>query len=191
VPQARDTHSRIFFYGKIANNKFYKIAKKLFFTSFTCAPTKKPPGTFVTHLPLPAAFKMEGILSQLPIHLPWFISVHAWGLTTLGLYYVFKVVPPGKRAGHTPALGIATIGIGVAYLFTSYMPIEQNQWLHASVPVRLLLAALLILRALIGTGLTVAEKKSLLSLAIYDGLGGAVLGLWLGRWDGRIALSSS
>ncbi len=134
---------------------------------------------------------MEKLFLQLPIQLPWFIDVHAWGLTALGLYYLFKAPPSGKRAGHTPALGIATIGIGVAYLFTSYMPIEENQWLHASVPVRLLLASLLILRVLAGAGLTSDEKRSLLSLAIYDGLGGVWLGIWLGRWDGRLPSLSS
>lgn len=136
-------------------------------------------------------FEMEGLYPRLPIHLPWFISVHAWGLTALGLYYLFKAPPMGKRAVHTPALGIATIGIGVAYLLTSYMPTEDNQWLHASVPVRLLLASLLVLKVLAGTGLTSDEKRSLLSLAIYDGLGGVVLGLWLGRWDGRLPLPAS
>jgi hypothetical protein len=173
-----------------APKKSYKIVEKGFFLNFTTALRRTLLGLFVIPSSIPAASKMERILS-LPIHLPWFISVHAWGLTALGLYYLFKSPPSGKRAGHTPALGIATVGIGVAYLFTSYMPIEENQWLHASVPVRLLLATLLIVRALVGTGLTAAEKRSLLNLAIYDGLGGAVLGLWLGSWNGRLAGSSS
>jgi hypothetical protein len=156
--------------------------------NFTTAHKNLPPDV-CDHMSVPATFKMERLL-PLPIHLPWFISLHAWGFTALGLYFLFKAPPPGKRAGHTPALGIATTAIGVAYLFTSYMPIEENQWLHASVPVRLLLASLLILRALIGNGLTSEEKRSLVNLGIYDGLGGVVLGLWLGRWDGRVPLSS-
>jgi hypothetical protein len=127
--------------------------------------------------------KMEALI---PIHLPWFIHVHAWNLTALGLFFLFKSHSPGKPAGHTPQLGVATIAIGVAYLFTAYMPIEENQWLHASVPVRVLLAGLLITRALFGKGLTSEEKQSLINLAVYDGLGGVILGLWLGKWNGRL-----
>jgi hypothetical protein len=180
----------LFVDGKTATNKTNKIVEKGFYPNFTTALRRTSLGPVAIPSSIRTACKMEQILS-LPIHLPWFISVHAWGLTTLGLYYLFKSPPPGKRAGHTPALGIATVGIGVAYLFTSYMPIEENQWLHASVPVRLLLASFLILRALIGNGLTKAEKRSLLNLGIYDGLGGAVLGFWLGSWNGRLAGSSS
>jgi hypothetical protein len=127
----------------------------------------------------------------LPIHLPWFITVHACGLTTLGLYFLFNVPPPGKLAGHTPQLGIATVAIGLAYLFTAYMPVEENQWLYASVPVRLVLGALLLVRVGIGRGLTAAEKRSLLNLGLYDGFGALVLGWWLGRFDGRLPLSAS
>ena len=127
--------------------------------------------------------------SILPIHLPWFITFHALGLVTTGLYWLFKSPPPGKFAGHTPGLGIATVGLGISYIFTSYMPIEENQWLHASVPARLLLASLMIVKVLVGNGITKADKRGLLTLAVYDGVGGAVLGFWLGRWDGRVPLS--
>ena len=132
-------------------------------------------------------YKMEALI---PIHLPWFIHVHAWSLTALGLFFLFKSPSPGKPAGHTPQLGVATIAIGVAYLFTAYMPIEENQWLHASVPVRVLLAGFLITRALFGKGLTSKEKQSLINLAVYDGLGGVILGLWLGKWNGRLPTPS-
>ena len=126
-------------------------------------------------------------MSTLPIHLPWFITIHASGMTVLGLYLLFKAPPPGRPAGHTPQLGIASVAIGLAYLFTAYMPVEENQWLHASVPVRLLLGVLLGIRTLVGGGLTTAEKRSLLGLGLYDGLGAVVLGLWLGRFDGRLS----
>jgi hypothetical protein len=127
----------------------------------------------------------------LPIHLPWFITLHAFGLVALGLYLLFTTPPPGKPAGHTPQLGIATVAIGLAYLFTAYMPIEENQWLHASVPVRLILGTLLGLRVLLGTGLTAAEKKTLSKLGLYDSFGAVVLGFWLGRFDGRLPSLSS
>jgi hypothetical protein len=132
--------------------------------------------------------KMDAFL---PIHLPWFITLHAFGLLALGLYLLFTTPPPGKPAGHTPQLGIATVAIGLAYLFTAYMPIEENQWLHASVPVRLILGVLLSLRVLLGTGLTAAEKKTLSNLGLYDSFGALVLGFWLGRFDGRLPSLSS
>ena len=126
--------------------------------------------------------------SLLPIHLPWFIFIHAFGMSILGLYLLFKAPPPGQTAGHTPQLGIASLAIGLAYLFTSYMPVEENQWLHASVPVRLILGLLLGLRTVVGDGLTEAEKRSLRNLGLYDGFGAVVLGLWLGRFDGRLGV---
>jgi hypothetical protein len=141
-----------------------------------------------------SAYRPQTILTMdasLPVHLPWFISVHACGIAVLGLYFLFKAPPPGKAAGHTPQLGIASIAIGLAYLFTSYMPIEENQWLYATVPVRLILCALLILRTVVGSGLSSAEKRSLLNLGLYDGFGAVVLGLWLGKWDGRLPVASS
>jgi hypothetical protein len=84
-------------------------------------------------------------------------------------------------------LGVATTGLGLSYLLTSYMPIEQNQFLHASVPARLILAALSAYKALVGRkDLSDVEKKRLWGVTIYDGLGAVVLGLWLGKWNGRI-----
>jgi hypothetical protein len=133
-------------------------------------------------------------MSALPqINLPWFISLHACGFAALGLYYLFKSSPtggPARRASHTPALGIATFAVGVSYLFTAYMPIEENQFLHATVPARLLIAGLLVLRVAMG-GLGPDEKRILLSLGLYDGIGAVVLGLSLGRWNGRVPLYSA
>jgi hypothetical protein len=129
---------------------------------------------------------MMSLLSAVPIYLPWFIDLHACGLTAFGTYLLFKSPRAGKPAGHTPGLGVATVAFGISYLFTSYVPIEENQFLHATVPARLILAGLLI-----GTGLTPADKQSLLTLGIYDGIGGVVLGLWLGKWDGRVPMLGS
>lgn len=52
----------------------------------------------------------------------------------------------------------------------------------------MVLGALLIVRVLVGRGLTSADKRSLLNLGLYDGLGAVVLGWWLGRFDGRVPL---
>jgi len=60
------------------------------------------------------------------------------------------------------------------------MPIRQNQFLHAIVPVRMALAVLAAARALTGSS---EEGGTLWGIALYDGLGGLLLGWSLGRWN--------
>lgn len=82
-------------------------------------------------------------------------------------------------------LGIAGLGLGLSYLSTSYMPIAENQFLHASAPIRVILAAVAGVRLLTATsGECTGELWGIL---LYDGLGGLLVGWSLGRWDGRIA----
>lgn len=84
-------------------------------------------------------------------------------------------------------LGVACLGLGLAYFSTSYMPIKQNQFLHASVPVRLILVAVSAYKAYIGRKeLSDIEKKRLWGVMIWDGCGAVVLGWWLGNWNGRV-----
>lgn len=71
--------------------------------------------------------------------------------------------------------------LGLAYLFTSHMPIEENQFLQATVPVRILLGAVCLLKWWVG-GCDEGMRKTLLYTGLYDGIGGAALGLWLGRF---------
>jgi hypothetical protein len=113
------------------------------------------------------------------INLPWFITAHALSLSTLGLYLTFSSTPSKQ----TSTLGIATLGLGLAYLSTSYVPVEENQLLYASVPVRVILAAVAGLKALVARK---EERGTLVGVAVYDGLGGVVLGWWLGSWSGRV-----
>jgi len=110
------------------------------------------------------------------INLPFPIFVHAALLSVYGVYLTFSRKPAG--------LGIATLGLGLSYFSTSYVPISQNQFLHASVPVRMALAVLAAARALMGPR---EEWGTLWGIALYDGLGGLLLGWSLGRWNGRIA----
>jgi len=77
------------------------------------------------------------------------------------------------------------MGLGLGYLATSYMPITENQWLHASVPVRMILGAVAGVRALLATEGEVTWE--LIVIMLYDGLGGLLLGWSLGRWDGKVA----
>lgn len=68
------------------------------------------------------------------------------------------------------------------------MPMEENQFLHASAPVRVLLASLAGVKWLAtrnaGAG---AASTALLGVVLYDGLGGLVLGWYLGTFSGKIA----
>jgi hypothetical protein len=129
----------------------------------------------------------------LTVHLPPVILVHSLLLSLLGLYLVFR-----RREGHTRQTqlleeawgmaGITIFALGIAYLATSYMPIEENQLLHASVPVRILLAALALLRLLSTPKMTSDGRGQMLFVILYDGLGGILCGWQLGRWDGRVSL---
>jgi hypothetical protein len=126
-------------------------------------------------------------------------SVFAVGL---GLYMALFRKPAFVRNGYTlvvPAnasprtadtisfLGIVLTGLQVCYLVTSYMPIEENQFIAASVPVRLGLAALM------GTICIVHRKTmsrsgfmELAALAALDGAMAIWLGFYIGRWDGMV-----
>jgi hypothetical protein len=48
--------------------------------------------------------------------------------------------PTKPLSNDRSTLGIASLGLGLAYLSTSYVPQEENQFLYASVPVRMILA---------------------------------------------------
>jgi hypothetical protein len=127
-----------------------------------------------------------------PINLPWPILVHALGLTFVGLKLIVFPNPSGppKRAEESTRvmLGIATTGLGLAYLTTSYMPTHSNQFLYASVPVRMILggiAGIKLLASMAGKGSGLGALGGLWFVTLYDGMGGFLLGWWLGSWSGR------
>lgn len=67
------------------------------------------------------------------------------------------------------------------------MPLEENQFVHASVPVRLMLsAAMLGICLLKGKQMSKGGYWELMGLAIFDGIAATVLGFYLGRFDGII-----
>lgn len=79
-------------------------------------------------------------------------------------------------------------------MVTSYGPNEQNQFLYATVPVRLALAALAGIKWLMlrnGDPAVPTKKNELLAVFFYDGLGGLALGWSLGVFNGRVPAYSS
>jgi hypothetical protein len=122
------------------------------------------------------------------VNLPWPILAHAVGLTFLGLKLVFiPSGPPGRAFDASSMLGIASMGLGLAYLSTSYMPMHENQFLYASAPVRIILAGVAALKLLVaGNKMSAEHSKELLAVALYDGIGGFLVGWWLGTWGGRV-----
>jgi hypothetical protein len=87
-------------------------------------------------------------------------------------------------------LGIISSCLGLTYFWTSYMPLRENQFLYASVPVRLVLAGMaggkLLLERARGYGISGEGRMELLGIMVYDTIGAGVLGWWLGTWGGRI-----
>lgn len=121
-------------------------------------------------------------MENIPVNLPWFITFHASGLCILGLSMIFATSTSPPKPPPT-ILGIATLGLGLSYFSTSYMPLDQNAFLYASVPVRLVLAALAGLKAVMGGN---GEEKGVLwGIMAWDGIGAVVLGWYLGVWSGR------
>lgn len=117
------------------------------------------------------------------INLPIPIFLHAVGLTILGIYHTFRST---RSSSAPPTQGLVTTGLGLAYLFTAYMPIAENQFLHASVPVRVILASAAGLRAALAKAGEESVASQLWGIMLYDGIGGFLAGWSLGRWDGKV-----
>ena len=79
------------------------------------------------------------------------------------------------------------MGIGFSYLATSYMPIEQNQYLHASIPGRIIVASLCLMKAAWRRkSLSQEALNELVMVAVVDGGMSLYLGTQLG-FNGRVA----
>ncbi|KAF3913718.1 hypothetical protein AA313_de0205067 [Arthrobotrys entomopaga] len=122
------------------------------------------------------------------LNLPWPILIHSVGMTALGLSMAFGRTPaktPELR-GANSLLGISTATIGLCYIGTSGVPVEQNQFLHASVPVRLLIAVLLATAGTVNRGIIDYKSwRTHIGFALWDGVGALWLGWYLNAWDGR------
>jgi hypothetical protein len=80
---------------------------------------------------------------MLPIHLPPLILLHASTLVAMGAYMFIQPAGPSREKHLRATLGSDGISLGLAHLMTSYVPIAENQYLHASVPLRMLTSVLL------------------------------------------------
>lgn len=95
--------------------------------------------------------------------------------------------PSPRMADTISLLGIAITGLEITYLVTSYMPFEENQFIAASVPVRIFLASLMAtICAINRKSVSRSGLWEFVGLATMDGLAGLWLGRKLGRWDGMV-----
>ncbi|KAL2865000.1 uncharacterized protein BJX67DRAFT_190869 [Aspergillus lucknowensis] len=109
--------------------------------------------------------------------------------TPTPLAEILVPTPTTPRIADTNALfGTVSAALVLPYFVSSYMPIEENQFLHASVPIRLWISAMLI------GNLVVRGRKHMsregywefLALGVLDAVGAVALGVYLGRFDGRV-----
>jgi hypothetical protein len=123
---------------------------------------------------------------MLGFNLPPLLLLHSASLLAIGTTYLAK--PIHSRADELRAtLGSASVSMGLVYLMTSYMPLAENQFLHASVPIRLVTSAVVGSMFLGRRGSLSKEGRTEFAMvAVYDGVLAAWLGWYLGRWDGRV-----
>ncbi|KAH7012177.1 uncharacterized protein B0I36DRAFT_256905 [Microdochium trichocladiopsis] len=82
--------------------------------------------------------------------------------------------------------GILSCALGLAYFMTSYMPPEQNQFLHASVPLRIFLALLAGGRLFYMRNSRSKAGRTMLLVLVYDGIGGVAVGISIRNFTGRV-----
>ncbi|KAF7165782.1 hypothetical protein CNMCM5623_009861 [Aspergillus felis] len=139
-----------------------------------------------------------------PVNLPPHALVTSTAIIGLSLYVslfrksplkhligrdVFVPAPATRRIADTNALfGIVACALQLPYFLCSYMPIEENQWLHVAVPVRLAVSAALGANLLLrGRGMSEEGFWEFLALAVTDFVGAVMLGWELGRFDGMVS----
>jgi hypothetical protein len=101
----------------------------------------------------------------------------------------FVPEPSTRRIADTNALfGVTACVLMLPYFLSSYMPIEENQWLHATVPIRLFLSSALGANLLLrGRYMTQEGFWEFLALGVVDFVGAIMLGWELGRFDGMVS----
>lgn len=148
-----------------------------------------------------------------PVNLPQHIIVANGALLGLSLYVaVFRSLPairltPTKRgkekrrpelliphpttrriADTNALLGLVSSCLMLPYFLCSYMPIEENQYLHASVPIRLFVSGVLFGHTLLRgrKGMSEEGYREFLGFAVMDAGAAIMVGLQLGRFNGIV-----
>ncbi|KAL2871665.1 uncharacterized protein BJX67DRAFT_342769 [Aspergillus lucknowensis] len=156
------------------------------------------------NLPLPI-FIANGTLLATGLHvaiftrLPW--PFHRINITTKGKdkdkdnkerkpLELFAPSPTTPRITDTTTLfGLVTSCLMAPYFLSSYMPIEENQFLAVSVPIRLAASACLFGHALFrgaGGKMSVEGYWEFLGFAVLDLAASVHVGYTLGRFDGVV-----
>jgi hypothetical protein len=118
---------------------------------------------------------------MLPVNLPPLILLHASTLVSIGAYMFIQPAGPSRENQLRATLGSASISLGLVYLMTSYVPIAENQFLHASVPLRLLTSVLLGVKSWSERRTMSEEGKREFLWVCLRGLLAEVEGCWAGR----------
>jgi len=139
-----------------------------------------------------------------PVHLPGHLIPQTITIIGLGLYItIFRHPPffastgkqflvPATTSSRTrdtlSLLGILTVSVQLPYYYSSYMPMEENQWLYTTVPVRLGISAMMGLTLLAHGRAGMSEEGfwEFVGLTVLDGIGATLLGFSLGRFDGMV-----
>ncbi|RHZ64510.1 hypothetical protein CDV55_106614 [Aspergillus turcosus] len=139
-----------------------------------------------------------------PVNLPPHVLLTSTTVLGLGLYIslfrnpplknltgrnFFVPEPSTRRIADTNALfGVSACVLMLPYFLSSYMPIEENQWLHVTVPLRLFLSSALGANLLF-RGRQMSEEGfwEFLALGVTDFVGAIMLGWELGRFDGMVS----
>ncbi|KAL5365276.1 hypothetical protein BJX96DRAFT_158875 [Aspergillus floccosus] len=98
--------------------------------------------------------------------------------------------PTTRRIADTNALlGLVTSCLMLPYFLCSYMPIEENQFLHASVPIRLFVSGVLFGHTLLRgrSGMSEEGYWEFLGFAVMDAGAAIAVGVQLGRFDGMVS----
>ncbi|KAF7114657.1 hypothetical protein CNMCM5793_009608 [Aspergillus hiratsukae] len=139
-----------------------------------------------------------------PVNLPPHVLLTSTTVLGLGLYIslfrnsplknltgreFFVPAPSTGRIADTNALfGISACLLMLPYFLSSYMPIEENQWLHVTVPIRLFLSSALGANLLLrGRNMSEEGFWEFLALGVTDFVGAIMLGWELGRFDGMVS----
>lgn len=138
-----------------------------------------------------------------PVNLPTHVLLTSTTVSGLGLYIslfrnsplknltgseFFVPEPSSRRIADTNALfGVSACVLMLPYFLSSYMPIQENQWLHVTVPLRLFLSSALGANLLF-RGRQMSEEGfwEFLALGVADFVGAIMLGWELGRFDGMV-----